>query len=85
MVRALAIELAPERITVNCVVPGAIAKDAGTVSAMTPEQWRASLARIPLGRVGKPEEVAAAIGFLCSPAAAYVTGQALHVNGGLVI
>ena len=76
MVRALAIELAP---------PGAIAKDAGTVSAMTPEQWRASLARIPLGRVGKPEEVAAAIGFLCSPAAAYVTGQALHVNGGLVI
>jgi NAD(P)-dependent dehydrogenase (short-subunit alcohol dehydrogenase family) len=85
MVRALAIELAPQRITVNCVVPGAIAKDAGTVSAMTPEQWRASLARIPLGRVGKPEEVAAAIGFLCSPAAAYVTGQALHVNGGLVI
>ena len=63
----------------------AIAKDAGTVSAMTLEQWRASLARIPLGRVGKPEEVAAAIGFLCSPAAAYVTGQALHVNGGLVI
>ena len=85
MVRALAIELAPQRVTVNCVVPGAIEKDAGAHSAMTPEQWRASLARIPLGRLGRPEEVAAAIAFLCSPAAGYITGQALHVNGGLVI
>ena len=85
MVRALAVELAPQRVTVNCVVPGAIEKDAGTVSSMTPEQWRATLGRIPLGRLGKTGEVAAAIAFLCSPAAAYVTGQALHVNGGLVL
>ena len=85
MVRALAVELAPQRVTVNCVVPGAIEKDAGTVSSMTPEQWRATLGRIPLGRLGKTGEVAAAIAFMCSPAAAYVTGQALHVNGGLVL
>ncbi len=85
MVRALAIELAPQKITVNAVVPGAIEKDLGTHSAMTPEQWRASIARIPLGRLGKPEEVAAAVTFLVSPEAGYITGQALHVNGGLVI
>ena len=85
MVRALAIELAPQKITVNAVIPGAIEKDRGTHSAMTPEQWRASLGRIPLGRLGKPEDVAAAVAFLASPEAGYITGQALHVNGGLVI
>jgi 3-oxoacyl-[acyl-carrier protein] reductase len=52
---------------------------------MTEAQWRASVARIPLGRLGRPDDIAAAIAFLCSPDAAYVTGQALHVNGGLVI
>jgi 3-oxoacyl-[acyl-carrier protein] reductase len=85
MVRALAVELAPERITVNCVVPGLIEKDAGTHSSMTAEQWRASLARIPLGRLGKPQEIAAAAAFFVSAEAGYVTGQALQVNGGLVI
>lgn len=85
MVKALAVELAPERITVNCVVPGLIEKDAGTQSSMTTEQWRAALARIPLGRLGKPSEIAAAAAFLVSDEAAYVTGQALHVNGGFVI
>jgi 3-oxoacyl-[acyl-carrier protein] reductase len=52
---------------------------------MTPDQWRASVARIPLGRLGRPADVAAAIAFLCSAEAGYVTGQALHVNGGLVV
>jgi 3-oxoacyl-[acyl-carrier protein] reductase len=85
MVRALAVELAPEGVTVNCVVPGLIEKDAGTHSSMTPEQWRASLARIPLGRLGRPQEIAAAAAFFVSPEAGYVTGQALQVNGGLVI
>ncbi len=85
MVRGLAIELGGENITVNAVIPGAIAKDSGTHSAMTPEQWRASVGRIPLGRIGKPEDVAAAVAFLASPEAGYITGQALHVNGGLVI
>lgn len=85
LVRALAIDLAPDRVTVNCVVPGAIEKDPDRHSAMTPEQWRASVARIPLGRLGRPDDVAAAIAFFCAPEAGYVTGQALHVNGGLVI
>jgi NAD(P)-dependent dehydrogenase (short-subunit alcohol dehydrogenase family) len=85
MVRAMAIELAPLGITANCVVPGVIAKDPGRQSAMTPAQWQAGLARIPLGRLGRPEDVAAAIAFLVSPEAGYVTGQSLHVDGGLVI
>lgn len=85
LVRGLAVELAPAGITVNCVVPGAIEKDPGRHTAMTPEQWRSSVARIPLGRLGRPEDVAAAIAFLCSAEASYVTGQALHVNGGLVV
>ena len=85
LVRGLAVEFGPRAVTVNCVVPGAIQKDPDRHTAMTPAQWQASVARIPLGRLGRPEDVAAAIAFLCSGEAGYVTGQALHVNGGLVI
>jgi NAD(P)-dependent dehydrogenase (short-subunit alcohol dehydrogenase family) len=85
MVRALAVELGPQGITVNAVVPGAIEKDPGTHSSMTPEQWRATVGRIPLGRIGRQAEVAAAIAFLAAPESSYITGQALHVNGGLVL
>jgi NAD(P)-dependent dehydrogenase (short-subunit alcohol dehydrogenase family) len=85
LVRALAIELAPSGATVNTVVPGFIRKDPGTHAAFTPEQAAAQAARIPVGRLGLPEDVAAAVAFLVSPAAAYITGQALHVDGGLVM
>ncbi len=85
LVRALALELAPSGITVNAVVPGFIRKDAGAHAALPPGQALAQTARIPLGRVGLPSDVAAAIAFLVSPAAGYITGQALHVSGGLVM
>src|ERR1700722_779475 len=85
LVRALAIELAPSGVTVNAVVPGFIRKDPGTHAAIDPERLRRQLASVPLGRVGLPDEVAAAIAFLAPPAAGYITGQALHVDGGLVI
>lgn len=85
LVRALAIELAPSGVTVNTVVPGFIRKDAGTHAAFTPAQAAAQAGRIPLGRLGLPDDVAAAVAFLVSAGAAYITGQALHVDGGLVI
>jgi len=85
MVRSLALELAPRGVTVNAVAPGFIRKDPGRHSQMTPERLAAVAAEIPLGRIGEPEEVAAAIAFLLSEDASYITGQVLHVSGGLVI
>jgi NAD(P)-dependent dehydrogenase (short-subunit alcohol dehydrogenase family) len=84
LARSLAIEIAASGATVNCVAPGFTRKDATGHSAFTPEQWRAVVENIPLGRLGTPEDVAAAVAFLASPAAGYITGQVLHVNGGLV-
>ncbi len=84
LVRALALELAPD-VTVNAVVPGFIRKDAGAHAALDPAAPPSYLAAIPAARIGLPDEVAAAIAFLASPDAAYITGQALHVDGGLVM
>lgn len=84
MVRSLAAELAADKITVNCVVPGFIEKDPGTGDGLSQHELKAMAARIPLGRIGRSDEVAAAIEFLISPAAGYITGQAIHVNGGLI-
>jgi 3-oxoacyl-[acyl-carrier protein] reductase len=85
LVRALAIELGPAAVTVNAVVPGFIRKDAGAHRAIGPDVLAAQIARIPLGRVGLPEDVAAVVAFLASGAAGYITGQAIHVDGGLVM
>ncbi|MCL2523936.1 MAG: 3-oxoacyl-ACP reductase FabG [Betaproteobacteria bacterium] len=79
--RALARELGSRNITVNCVAPGFIATD--MTHALSEEQRAAMLAAIPLARAGAPEDVAGAVGFLVSPAASYVTGSTVHVNGGM--
>lgn len=81
MSRSLARELGSRNITVNCVAPGFIATD--MTHALTEEQKQAMLASIPLGRAGTPEDIAGAVSFLVSPAAAYVTGTTVHVNGGM--
>lgn len=81
MSRSLARELGSRNITVNCVAPGFIATD--MTHALTEEQKQAMLATIPLGRAGTPEDIAGAVGFLVSPAAAYITGTTVHVNGGM--
>lgn len=81
MTRALARELGSRNITVNCVAPGFIETD---MTASLPEdQQKALLAQIPLGHLGKPSDIAHMVGFLASPQAAYVTGQEMHVNGGM--
>jgi len=81
MTRALARELGSRNITVNCVAPGFIATD---MTAALPEaQHQALLAQIPLGKLGMPEDIAHAVSYLASPMANYVTGQELHVNGGM--
>jgi len=79
--RALARELGGRGITVNAVAPGFI--DTDMTRALGDSQREALLAQIPLGRLGAAEDVAAAVLFLCSPGASYITGATLHVNGGM--
>jgi len=81
MTRSLAREIGSRGITVNCVAPGFI--DTDMTRALPQAQREALLQQIPLGRLGTPEEVAAAVAFLASPQAAYITGVTLHVNGGM--
>lgn len=79
--RALAREVGSRNITVNCVAPGFIDTD---MTADLPEEHKKTLqAQISLSRLGKPEEIASVVGFLCSDAGAYVTGETIHVNGGM--
>ena len=83
MTRSLAAEVASRGITVNCVAPGFI--QTPMTAALGEEQRRSLLERVPIGRLGTGADVAAAIGYLASEEAAYVTGQTLHVNGGLAM
>ena len=81
MTRALARELASRRITVNCIAPGFIETD--MTATLAPAQQTALLGQIPLGHLGKPEDIAHAVAFVASPQAGYITGQEIHVNGGM--
>jgi 3-oxoacyl-[acyl-carrier protein] reductase len=81
MTRALARELGSRNITVNCVAPGFIETD--MTASLGEDQQKALLTQIPLGHLGKPADVAHAVAYLASPQASYVTGQELHVNGGM--
>ncbi len=81
--KSLALEVASRGITVNCVAPGFI--DTDMTQALPPPQREALLARIPLGRLGAPDDVADAVTFLAGPRAAYITGTTLHVNGGMLM
>ena len=83
MSKSLAQELASRNITVNCVAPGFIRT--AMTDALNDDQKGAINSRIPMGRMGEGEEIAAAVAYLASDEAAYVTGQTLHVNGGMAM
>jgi 3-oxoacyl-[acyl-carrier protein] reductase len=83
MSKSLAAEIASRNVTVNCVAPGFIATP--MTEALTEDQKSSILARIPAGRLGEPRDVAAAVVYLASEEAGYVTGQTLHVNGGMAM
>lgn len=79
--RALAREIGARNVTVNCVAPGFIDTD---MTSGLPEEHKAKLqSQIPMNRLGKPEEIASVVGFLCSEGGAYVTGETIQVNGGM--
>ncbi|MAJ53806.1 MAG: 3-oxoacyl-ACP reductase [Cellvibrionales bacterium TMED79] len=81
MSRAMAKELGSRSVTVNCVAPGFIATDMTEV--LTEEQKALMMGQIPLGRLGAPEEIAKVVAFLASDAGGYITGETIHVNGGM--
>ena len=85
MVKSLAAELAPDRIYVNCVAPGWVATDMTAPVLSQPEMPQKIASQIPLGRIARPEEIAAPIVFLCTPLASFITGEVLNVNGGAVM
>jgi 3-oxoacyl-[acyl-carrier protein] reductase len=84
MTKGLSTELAPDGIYVNCVAPGWVATEM-TASALSGPESVSILSKIPLGRVAKPEEIAAPILFLCTPHAGFITGEIFNVNGGAVL
>jgi 3-oxoacyl-[acyl-carrier protein] reductase len=85
LVKGLSTELARDGIYVNCVAPGWVATDMSAAALRDPATRESIFRTIPLGRVGKPEEIAAPILFLCTPHAGFITGEVVNVNGGAVL
>ena len=85
MVKGLSTELAPDKIYVNCVAPGWVNTDMSAPSLGDPKTRDTVLAKIPLGRVGTPQEIAGPILFLCTPHSGFITGEIFNVNGGAVL
>jgi 3-oxoacyl-[acyl-carrier protein] reductase len=83
MSKALALEIASRNVTVNCIAPGFVTT--AMTDALTEEQRGKAAAAVPAGRFGTVDEVAAAVVYLASDEAAYVTGHTLHVNGGIAM
>jgi len=83
MTKSLAQELASRNVTVNCIAPGFIATP--MTEALNDKQKEAILGRIPAGRMGGPTDIASAVVYLASQEAGYVTGQTIHVNGGMAM
>jgi 3-oxoacyl-[acyl-carrier protein] reductase len=79
--RALAREIGSRSVTVNCVAPGFI--DTDMTRELSDEQRELMLGQIPLGRLGAPEEIGALVAFFCRDVAGYITGETIHVNGGM--
>jgi len=85
MVKGLSTELARDGIYVNCVAPGWVETDMAAPALHDPEISKRVYATIPLGRAGTPAEIAAAVLFLCTPHAGFITGEIMNVNGGAVL
>jgi 3-oxoacyl-[acyl-carrier protein] reductase len=83
MTKSIAYEVASRGITANCVAPGFITT--AMTDKLNDEQKAGILGQVPAGRMGEPEEIAAAVLFLASPEAGYVTGATIHVNGGMAM
>jgi 3-oxoacyl-[acyl-carrier protein] reductase len=85
MVKGLSSELARDGIYVNCVAPGWVETDMAAPALKDPETRQRVFSSIPLRRVGRPEEIAATVLFLCTPHAGFITGEIINVNGGSVL
>ncbi|TKW02166.1 hypothetical protein SEVIR_8G227800v4 [Setaria viridis] len=85
LTRSLAAEWAHDGIRVNCVAPGGVRTDISNDRTIDPELVKKEMARLPMGRIAEPEEVASMVAFLCMPAASYMTGQVICVDGGRTI